>query len=85
MRFLQITQNILLQGLIFKTTIDEETNEPILSEDGTPKTSPLFVNSHNYLLWLLKNNRAGFLQLISTYLLELLQTNVFKAKLNQLV
>ena len=65
--------------------VDEETNEPILNEDGTPKTSPLFVNSHSYLLWLLNNNKAGFLQLLSVYLVELLQTSVFKAKLNQLV
>ena len=65
--------------------VDEETNEPILNEDGTPKTAPLLVNSHSYLLWLLNNNKVGFLQLISTYLLELLQTSVFKAKLNQLV
>ena len=65
--------------------VDEETNEPILNEDGTPKTSPLFVNSHSYLLWLLKNNKVGFLQLLSVYLVELLQTSVLKAKLNQLV
>ena len=70
---------------ILVPVVDEETNEPVLNEDGTPKTSPLFVNSHSYLLWLLKNNKVGFLQLLSTYLLELLQTSVFKAKLNQLV
>lgn len=70
---------------ILVPVVDEATNEPILNEDGTPKTSPLFVNSHSYLLWLLRNNKAGFLQLLSTYLLELLQTSVFKAKLNQLV
>ena len=64
--------------------VDEETNEPILNEDGTAKTSPLFVNSHNYLLWLLKNNKAGFLQLLSTYLLELLQNQEFKSKLDKL-
>ena len=67
------------------TVINEETNEPILNEDGTPKTSPLFVNSHNYLLWLLKNNKASFLQLLSTYLLELLQNEEFKDKLNKLM
>lgn len=70
---------------ILVPVVDEETNEPILNEDGTLKTSPLFVNSHNYLLWLLNNNKAGFLQLLSTYLLELLQNSVFKAKLNQFV
>ena len=48
--------------------VDEETNEPVLNEDGTPKTSPLFVNSHNYLLWLLNNNKAGFLDLLQVYL-----------------
>ena len=70
---------------ILVPVVDEETNEPVLNEDGTPKTSPLFVNSHSYLLWLLKNNKVGFLQLLSVYLVELLQTSVFKAKLNQLV
>ncbi len=65
--------------------VDEETNEPILNEDGTPKTSPLFINSHSYLLWLLKNNKVGFLQLISVYLVELLQNEEFKSKLNKLM
>ena len=69
---------------ILVPVVDEETNEPILNEDGTPKTSPLFVNSHSYLLWLLNNNKAGFLQLLSTYLLELLQNQEFKSKLDKL-
>ena len=69
---------------ILVPVVDEETNELILNEDGTPKTSPLFVNSHNYLLWLLKNNKVGFLQLLSVYLLELLQDEGFKSKLNKL-
>ena len=70
---------------ILVPVVDEETNEPVLNEDGTPKTSPLFVNSHNYLLWLLKNNKASFLQLLSTYLLELLQNHEFKSKLDKLI
>ena len=70
---------------ILVPVVDEETNEPILNEDGTPKTSPLFVNSHSYLLWLLKNNKAGFLQLLSAYLLELLQNEEFKSKLDKLM
>jgi hypothetical protein len=65
--------------------IDEETNEPILNEDETPKTSPLFVNSHSYLLWLLNNNKVGFLQLLSVYLSELLQDEEFKSKLDKLI
>ena len=65
--------------------VDEETNEPILNEDGTPKTSPLFVNSHNYLLWLLKNNKAGFLYLLQVYLSELLQNQEFKSKIDKLI
>lgn len=69
---------------ILVPVVDEETNEPILNEDGTPKTSPLFVNSHSYLLWLLKNNKVGFLQLLSVYLSELLQDEGFKSKLNKL-
>ena len=59
--------------------------ELILNEDGSPKTSPLFVNSHSYLLWLLKNNKAGFLQLLSIYLQELLQNEEFKSKLDKLI
>ena len=69
---------------ILVPVVDEETNEQILNEDGTPKTSPLLVNSHSYLLWLLKNNKVGFLQLLSTYLLELLQNEDFKSKLDKL-
>lgn len=37
------------------------------------------------LLWLLKNNKAGFLQLFSTYLSELLLDEGFKSKLNKLM
>ena len=70
---------------ILVPVVDEETNEPVLNEDGTPKTSPLFVNSHSYLLWLLKSNKVGFLDLLSIYLQELLQNNEFKNKLNQLL
>ena len=70
---------------ILVPVVDEETNEPVLNEDGSPKTSPLFVNSHSYLLWLLNNNKAGFLQLLSIYLLELLQNENFKTKLNKLL
>lgn len=70
---------------ILVTVVDEETNEPVLNEDGSPKTSPLFINSHNYLLWLLKNNKVGFLDLLSTYLLELLQNEEFKSKLDKLM
>ena len=32
---------------ILVPVVDEETNEPILNEDGTPKTSPLFDNRHS--------------------------------------
>ena len=70
---------------ILVPVVDEETNEPVLNEDGTPKTSPLLVNSHSYLLWLLKNNKVGFLQLLSVYLQELLQNKDFKYKLDKLM
>lgn len=69
---------------ILVPVVDEETNEPILNEDGTPKTSPLFVNSHSYLLWLLKSNKVGFLDLLQAYLSELLQNQEFKSKLDKL-
>ena len=78
-------QNDKIFLLQFMKVADEETNEPILNEDGTPKTSPLFVNSHSYLLWLLKNNKVGFLQLLSVYLVELLQNEEFKSKLDKLM
>ena len=70
---------------ILVPVVDSKTDEPILNEDGSPKTSPLFVNSHSYLLWLLKSNKAGFLQLISVYLVELLQNEEFKSKLDKLI
>ena len=70
---------------ILVPVVNEETNELILNEDGSPKTSPLFVNSHQYLLWLLKNNKVGFLQLLSSYLSELLQNHEFKSKLDNLM
>ena len=70
---------------ILVPVVDEETDRPILNEDGELKMSPIFVNSHSYLLWLLKNNKAGFLQLLSTYLLELLQNEEFKSKLDKLM
>lgn len=63
---------------------DSETEEHLINEDETPKMSPLFVNSHQYLLWLLKNNKVGFLQLLSAYLNELLQDEDFKSNLDQL-
>jgi hypothetical protein len=69
---------------ILVPVVDSETDEPILNEDGSPKTSPLFINSHQYLLWLLKNNKVGFLQLLSVYLSELLQNQEFKNKLDKL-
>lgn len=70
---------------ILVPVVDEETNEPILNEDGSPKTSPLFINSHNYLLWLLKSNKVGFLDLLQAYLSELLQNQEFKSKLDKLI
>ena len=69
---------------ILVPVVDEETDEPILNDDGSPKTSPLLVNSHSYLLWLLKNNKVGFLDLLQAYLSELLQNQEFKSKLDKL-
>ena len=70
---------------ILVPVVDSETEEPILNEDGSPKMSPLLVNSHSYLLWLLKNNKVGFLDLLQAYLSELLQNQEFKSKLDKLV
>ena len=69
----------------------DENNNPILieqtikNEDGTDKLFPIFVNSHKYLLYLLKNDKVGFLQLLSIYLQELINNNDFKTKLNNLI
>ena len=70
---------------ILVPVVDEETDRPILNDEGTLKTSPLFVNSHSYLLWVLNNNKVGFLQLLSVYLVELLQNEEFKSKLDKLM
>lgn len=50
--------------------VDEEIHEPILDNNGEPKTSMIKVNSHSYMLWLLKNNKLSFLDLLKTYLNE---------------
>ena len=69
---------------ILVPVIDEETNEPILNEDGTPKEVYLYVDSHKYMKWLLENNKVSFLNLLTTYLQELLQNSSFVDKLNKL-
>jgi hypothetical protein len=50
--------------------VDEQTQEPILDENGELKTSMIKVDTHAYMLWLLKNNKLGFLDLLKTYLNE---------------
>lgn len=62
--------------------IDEETGENILEEDGSPKKSCVHLSSHKYLLWLLKNNKAGFIQLLEIYLQEFVEKN--QAELDKL-
>ena len=69
---------------ILVPVVDEETGELILNRDGSTKISPIMVNSHQYLLWLLENDKVGFLQLLSVYLSELLQDEEFKYKLDRL-
>ncbi|MBP1166436.1 hypothetical protein JOE44_003320 [Chryseobacterium sp. PvR013] len=55
---------------IFVPVVDEETQNPVLDEDGHPKTSIVKVNTHHYMLWLVKNNKIGFLDLLKSYLQE---------------
>lgn len=70
---------------ILVPVVDSETEEPILNEDGTPKMSPIFLNSHKYLIWLQNNDKIGFLNLIKGYMVEKLQDPEFKNKLDKLV
>ena len=65
--------------------VNYETEEPILNEDGTPKMSPIFLNSHKYLIWLQNNDKIGFLNLIKGYMVEKLEDPEFKNKLDELV
>lgn len=39
------------------------------TENGEMVMAPVFMNSHNYLIWLVKNNKAGLVQLLSGYML----------------
>ena len=65
--------------------VNYETEEPILNEDGTPKMSPIFLNSHKYLIWLQNNDKIGFLNLIKGYMSEKLEDPEFKNKLDKLI
>lgn len=55
--------------------IDSETQEPILDTEGNPKTSIVKVNTHQYMHWLLKNDKVSFLALLKSYLQEFIETN----------
>ena len=70
---------------ILVPVVDAETEEPILDDDGEPKMSPIFLNSHKYLIWLQNNDKTGFLNLIKGYMVEKLQDPEFKNKLDKLV
>ncbi|KAB1231862.1 hypothetical protein [Chryseobacterium viscerum] len=58
---------------IFVPVVDEETQNPVLDELGNPKTSIIKVNTHHYMLWLVKNNKIGFLDLLKSYLQEFVE------------
>lgn len=53
--------------------VDEETQNPVPDEEGNPKTSIVKVNTHHYMLWLVKNNKIGFLDLLKSYLQEFVE------------
>ncbi|WP_223598269.1 hypothetical protein [Chryseobacterium sp. GVT01B] len=59
---------------IFVPVVEEETQNPLLDEEGNPKTTILKVNTHHYMLWLVKNNKVGFLDLLKSYLQEFVET-----------
>lgn len=58
---------------ILVSVVDEETQNPVLDEEGNPKTSIVKVNTHHYMLWLVKNNKVGFLDLLKSYLQEFVE------------
>lgn len=60
---------------ILVPVVDTENQEPILDNDGNPKTSIVKVNTHNYMLWLLKNDKVSFLDLLKSYLQEFIEVN----------
>lgn len=53
--------------------VDDETQNPVLDEDGYPKTSIIKVSTHHYMLGLVKNNKIGFLDLLKSYLQEFVE------------
>ncbi|PTT36459.1 hypothetical protein DBR28_10980 [Chryseobacterium sp. HMWF028] len=59
---------------IFVPVVDEETQNPVMDEAGNPKTSVIKVNTHHYMIWLVKNNKIGFLDLLKSYLQEFIET-----------
>ncbi|PXW07781.1 hypothetical protein C8D70_12011 [Chryseobacterium sp. CBTAP 102] len=58
---------------ILVPVVDEETQNPVPDEEGNPKTSIVKVNTHHYMLWLVKNNKIGFLDLLKSYLQEFVE------------
>ncbi|WP_288444314.1 hypothetical protein [uncultured Chryseobacterium sp.] len=58
---------------ILVPVVDVETQNPVLDEEGNPKTSIIKVNTHHYMLWLVKNNKVGFLDLLKSYLQEFVE------------
>lgn len=58
---------------ILVPVVDEETQNPVLDEEENPKTSIVKVNTHHYMLWLVKNNKIGFLDLLKSYLQEFVE------------
>ncbi|MET3536659.1 hypothetical protein [Chryseobacterium limigenitum] len=60
---------------ILVPVVDTENQEPILDSDGNPKTSIVKVNTHHYMLWLLKNDKVSFLDLLKSYLQEFIEVN----------
>lgn len=76
-------QRIMLPVL----TDEAQQNEfvPKLDAEGNQVLSPLLFNSHKYLVWVLKNNRSGLIELLQGYLQEkLFMEPDFLAKLNSL-
>lgn len=68
--------------------LDENGHEQFIFKldiGGAQVTKAKELNSHKYLVWLVKNNKAGLVDLLSGYLEEKILTEPdFKSKLDQL-
>lgn len=70
------------EWVIYKETwsyLRDNQNEPVelplIEPEGGMTTDKVKVPSYQYMLWLLKNNKAGFTELLASYLHEFVKTH----------